>query len=375
MENVSYERKPYILISDIYSSKNYLVKEIADNGFKIITFFSEINKYLRVKNSLDFEYVDYSIISNGCIMDNIRYVKKHLNANNGELKFCITESAPELSEQHFFISVSETANQPKRLSSMFAEQRKMKNNSKLSFGRIKNYHLNSKDKYINTNENQSDVIIGKFTPGTQYFIDTVTYHGKHHICGICKVVDNDFTGEKNLPKYWDFIHPYDSNIKNCISYIKGLLKNSGIEYGFVHSKVMIDLNGDFELVEFYPRIVGGEGTVSRVNKEFLGYDQPNMLCKLINSAKDIKLKEQSFFYRVVFLYSSNFSHKEIDKNKIETVESYHMHRRYVNYPKNELVDSNNVLNVTEVVLKNKIFEHLENDSKKLLEMTENSMSF
>ena len=115
MNDVNIERKAYILISDIYSSKNYVLKEIVDNGFKIIAFFTMVNKYLRVKNSLNFEYVDYSMISNGSIMDNIRSVKKHLNANNGELKLCITESAPELAEQHFFSSISEKANKPKRL--------------------------------------------------------------------------------------------------------------------------------------------------------------------------------------------------------------------------------------------------------------------
>ena len=114
---------------------------------------------------------------------------------------------------------------------------------------------------------KNDVLLQEFIDGEEYYFNTVSCRGKHKTTMIVKyhkiIRDGRKLYDTNLPI------PVDSEEYRLIEdYGKKVLDAIGIEYGAVHSEIMVDKDGPV-LIEANCRLCGGNMSASFQN-EFMG---------------------------------------------------------------------------------------------------------
>ncbi|MFF5019728.1 ATP-grasp domain-containing protein [Streptomyces sp. NPDC001165] len=100
------------------------------------------------------------------------------------------------------------------------------------------------------------VVVQEYVTGTEFVVDTVSYAGRHTLCGIARYTKH--TGDGVVARYdsVEFV-PYDGvKHSSLVSYAYGVLDALGIRFGAGHIEIIMTANGP-RLVECGARVHGG----------------------------------------------------------------------------------------------------------------------
>ncbi len=113
--------------------------------------------------------------------------------------------------------------------------------------------LGQRNKLNGTNDN---VLVQEFITGTEYVVDTFSYHGKHTVTNICrykKVLNADHIAMYDRMEFL----PYDPHTYGeILEYTYKVLDALGIQNGPAHSEIMLTTHGPL-LIETGARMHGG----------------------------------------------------------------------------------------------------------------------
>jgi biotin carboxylase len=118
----------------------------------------------------------------------------------------------------------------------------------------------------------SEVLVQKKVHGSQYTVDTVSRHGKHHVTNIWSIVKGSHNG-------WDFVCEYDELLSyrkveiDIVNYTFNVLDALGIKYGPTHTELMMLEDGPI-LIEVGSRLHGAGFAI--YSRECVGYSQVDM---------------------------------------------------------------------------------------------------
>ncbi len=122
-------------------------------------------------------------------------------------------------------------------------------------------------------------LIQEYLIGEEYYVDTVSWQGKHYLSGIYRYKKRVIN---NLPicLYAKAIDPASEEWQLCHDYIFGVLDAVGVENGFAHSELMLTQKGPC-LIEVNSRIAGASGFTNKMAEKAFHTSQPLLLAQLI----------------------------------------------------------------------------------------------
>lgn len=117
------------------------------------------------------------------------------------------------------------------------------------------------------------VLVQPLIIGTEYFVNSVSYEGKHFVSDIWRYKKIEVNGASFVYDALEFMDPQDSESVKLTAYIQQVLPALGINYGPAHSEVLIDDQGPV-LVETGARVCGGDCSV--IVKKVAGASQADL---------------------------------------------------------------------------------------------------
>lgn len=160
-------------------------------------------------------------------------------------------------------------------------------------------------------------LIQEHLMGEEYFIDTFSENGKHHISGVQRY-QRDLINGRPISRYAEIIDPENNAAQICIEYVLKSLSAVGLKNGFAHTEVMLTANGP-RLIEVNPRISGAYGTSNKLF-QYCGF--PSQVALLIDSSQ--KGSTDKYYGRKVYLQNQKEQHplKPLNTELLATLPSF-----------------------------------------------------
>jgi carbamoylphosphate synthase large subunit len=136
--------------------------------------------------------------------------------------------------------------------------------------------------------------------GTEYIVDSFSWHGNHEISLVARYTKELFNQDL-LYRSIDFVIPYSHEYNLLTKYIKQVLDALEFKQGLAHSEVFLTTELQPFLIEVNPRISGAAGTINQLALSCGGMDQISALVQLVkNIPVELKPAQDG---RILFLYN------------------------------------------------------------------------
>lgn len=136
------------------------------------------------------------------------------------------------------------------------------------------------------------VLVQPLIVGTEYFVNSVSYEGKHFVSDIWRYKKIEVNDASFIYDSLEFMDSQDLESVQLTAYIQNVLPALGINYGPAHSEVIIDDQGPV-LVETGARLCGGDCSV--IVKKIAGASQADLSAEAYtNSHRFVSLTQQPY---------------------------------------------------------------------------------
>jgi len=190
-----------------------------------------------------------------------------------------------------------------------------------------------------------DYLVQKCLEGIEYYVDSFSAEGVHHIVSIGSYVKYKLNGRKIYRKIRSVDR--DSNeFKACANFITQVLSAVGLNNGFGHSEMFLTSKGP-RLVEVNPRVSGFEGMANRMSKLVHGYTQLDFLYNYLQGLPSPEVHEGPKIYGGFYLLQALEPQliKHLNVEKLNQLSSYREHQLLkklpfdVKHPPQDLFDT------------------------------------
>lgn len=151
-------------------------------------------------------------------------------------------------------------------------------------------------------------IIQEFSAGTEFFIDTFSENGVHHISGIQRF-RRRLLNQKPIYLYSDVVSLETNEAKICKTYVKQILDLADVKNGFSHTEVLLS-DGGPKLLAMNPRLSGASGLNNKLFK-ICGF--PSQVDLLIAAAKSETMPQPKQIYSGRKVYLQTYEERIINK--------------------------------------------------------------
>jgi ATP-grasp domain len=104
-------------------------------------------------------------------------------------------------------------------------------------------------------EPNREALVQSYLRGPEYVVDTVSYQGRHYICGVWEYRKRLLPSGRNVYDREHLLSPDEEPAPELMDYVSRMLDALGVDYGPAHSEVIVTAEGA-TLVEVGTRIAG-----------------------------------------------------------------------------------------------------------------------
>lgn len=122
-----------------------------------------------------------------------------------------------------------------------------------------------------------EVTIQERLLGTEYFVDTVSFAGKHYPCAVFR-----YQKDNMIYRYAELVDPMSAEGRACIEYVLSALDATGMRHGLAHTELFLTPTGPC-LIEINPRVSGAFGAPNKLGKYAYGINQVEFFAKLLKN--------------------------------------------------------------------------------------------
>jgi len=152
----------------------------------------------------------------------------------------------------------------------------------------------------------NEAVIQECLTGEEYFVDTVSYQGKHKVVSIQRYFKVFY---KNVPvyRYCEIIPNAAPPARISSLFVKQALTAVGLKFGFAHTEIFVTGEGKPFLVEVNPRVSGAYGNLNKIAKFAYGIDQADAFVESIMRPEvflknvDHVIDEPKYYSRNIFV--------------------------------------------------------------------------
>lgn len=166
------------------------------------------------------------------------------------------------------------------------------------------------------------VIIEEFISGREISVESISWHGKHHIL---QFTDKVTTG---APNFVEKAHHQpaklsEEQISVISSLVKGALDALQIEFGASHTEIILTNNDEIYLVEIGSRM-GGDCIGSHLVQLSTGYDFLKAVLEIAVGKFEEPLLKGSFYSGIHYLFPDPGILKSVDYHDNKDIVEYHV---------------------------------------------------